>query len=109
MPPQQQPNITDAILQDDLIKLMMRLAPPGIVAMLLISLNNFIDVFFAGQFIGETALVAISLALPIALIVTASAISSGVGSGSVLSQAIGSEDVKTQSKILSNYLITWLY
>jgi putative MATE family efflux protein len=105
MSPQQQPNITEAILQEDIIKLMLRLAPPGIVAMLLISLNNFIDVFFAGQFIGETALAAISLALPIAFIVTASAISIGVGSASVLSQAIGSGDVKTQSKIFSNLTI----
>ncbi|MBD2775775.1 MATE family efflux transporter [Iningainema tapete] len=100
-----QPNITNEILNGDLIKLMFKLSIPGIMGMLLIGLNTFVDALCAGQLIGETALAAISLAIPLTSIVIGCAMSVGVGSASVLSQAIGSGDTKTQSKIFGNLII----
>ena len=105
MTSQKQSQITDEILQGNLIKLMFKLSFPGIVGMLLIGLNTFIDALFAGRFIGETALAAISLALPLTSIAIGCAMSIGVGCASVLSRAIGAEDTKTQSKIFSTLII----
>lgn len=100
-----QPNITNEILNGNLIKLMFKLSIPGILGMLLIGLNTFVDALCAGQLIGETAFAAISLAIPLTSIVIGCAMSIGVGSASVLSRAIGSGDTKTQSRIFGNLII----
>ena len=84
---------------------MFKLTAPGILGMLLISLNAFIDALFTGQFVGETALAGLSLALPLLSIIGSFAFLVGVGSASVLSRAIGSGDIKTQSKIFGSLII----
>ena len=70
MTSQQQSQVTNEILKGNLIQLMLKLSIPGILGMLLIGLDGFFDALFAGQLIGETALAAISLALPLTSIVT---------------------------------------
>jgi putative MATE family efflux protein len=105
MTSQQQSKVTNEILNGNLIQLMLKLTIPGIVGMLLIGLNTFLDALFAGQFISETALAAISLALPLTSILVGCAYCVGVGCASVLSRAIGSGDVKTQSKIFGTLVI----
>ncbi len=105
MTPQQQSQITNEILQGNLVKLMFKLSIPSTLGILMFSLNNFLDALFAGQFIGETALAGITLALPLTSIAEGFSLLVGVGSGSVLSQAIGSGNIKTQSKIFGNLMV----
>lgn len=105
MTSQKQSQITNEILQDNLIKLMFKLSIPSILGILMLSLNSFIDALFAGRLIGENALAGISLAIPLTTVVSGFASLIGVGSASVLSRAIGSGDVKTQSKIFGNIII----
>ncbi len=105
MTTQQQSKITHEILNGNLIQLMLKLTIPGILGMLLIGMNTFLDALFAGQLIGETALAAISLALPLTSIVIGCAHLVGLGCASVLSRAIGSEDAKTKSKIFGTLTI----
>ncbi|KAB8315449.1 MATE family efflux transporter [Tolypothrix campylonemoides VB511288] len=105
MTPQKQSQMTNEILQGNLVKLMFKLSIPGILGMLLLGLNNFTDILFAGQLIGKTAVAGISLALPLTNILTGFALLVGVGSASVLSRAIGSGDIKTQSKIFGNLIV----
>ncbi|MEM7759322.1 MAG: MATE family efflux transporter [Cyanobacteria bacterium P01_A01_bin.40] len=97
--------IADSILQGNLIKLMLKLSVPSILGVLLLTLNTFIDAMFAGRFVGETALAGISLALPFTLIIQGLADFVGTGSASILSRAIGSQDIKIQSKIFGNLII----
>ena len=101
----QKKQITDEILQGNLIKLMFKLSIPSILGILVVSLNTFIDALFAGRFIGETALAGISLASPFTNIVEGLAALIGIGSASILSRAIGSGDVKIQSKIFGNLIM----
>ena len=105
MTSQKQSQITEEILQGNLIKLMCKLSIPSILVIMMVSLNTFIDALFAGRFIGETALAGISLALPFTNIVEGLAALIGIGSASVLSRAIGAGDVKTQSKIFGNLIM----
>ncbi|AVH69228.1 MATE family efflux transporter [Nostoc sp. 'Lobaria pulmonaria (5183) cyanobiont'] len=105
MTAQKQSKITNEILQGNLIKLMFKLSIPSILGTLMVSLNSFIDALFAGRFLNETALAGILLALPFTSIVEGFAALIGVGSASVLSRAIGSGDIKTQSKIFGNLII----
>ncbi|MFN6517011.1 MAG: MATE family efflux transporter [Nostoc sp. CreGUA01] len=102
---QKQSQITNEILQGNLTKLMFKLSIPSIIGVLMLSLNTFFDALFAGRFIGETALAGISIALPLTSVVNGFAGLIGVGSASVLSRAIGSGDIKTQSKIFGNLII----
>ncbi|WP_375475199.1 MATE family efflux transporter [uncultured Nostoc sp.] len=104
MTAQKQSKITNEILQGNLIKLMFKLSIPSILGTLMVSLNSFIDALFAGRFLNETALAGILLALPFTSIVEGFAALIGVGSASVLSRAIGSGDIKTQSKIFGNLI-----
>ena len=105
MTSQKQSQITDEILQGNLIKLMFKLSIPSILGIMMVRLNTFIDALFAGRFIGETALAGISLASPFTSIVEGLAAMIGIGSASVLSRAIGAGDVKTQSKVFGNLII----
>ena len=102
---QKQSQITNEILQGNLVKLMFKLSIPSTLGILMFSLNNFLDALFAGQFIGETALAGITLALPLTGIAEGFSALVGVGSGSVLSQAIGSGNIKNQSKIFGNLVV----
>ncbi|RCJ27423.1 MATE family efflux transporter [Nostoc sp. ATCC 43529] len=102
---QKQSQITNEILDGNLVKLMFKLSIPSTLGILMLSLNTFIDALFAGRFIGESALAGISLALPIIAIINGFAFCIGVGSASILSRAIGSGDVKTQSKIFANLIV----
>ncbi|NJN14047.1 MAG: MATE family efflux transporter [Richelia sp. RM2_1_2] len=101
----QQSRITNEILNGNLVAIMFKLSIPGIIGMLLVGLNSFLDALFAGQLIGQNAFAGISLALPLTSIVTGCAVSVGVGSASVMSRAIGSEDINIESKILGNLTV----
>ena len=105
MTSQKQSQITDEILQGNLIKLMFKLSIPSILGVLMFNLNSFIDALFAGRFINETAFAGISLAGSFTSIVGGIAALVGIGSASVLSRAIGAGDVKTQSKIFGNLIM----
>jgi len=102
---QKQSQITNEILDGNLVKLMFKLSIPSTLGILMLSLNTFIDALCAGRFIGESALAGISLALPIIAIINGFAFCIGVGSASILSRAIGSGDVKTQSRIFGNLIV----
>lgn len=97
-------SLREQILHQNIWKLMFKMATPGILGMLVVSINNFVDALFVGQLIGQNALAAISLVLPLTMIPAALSAMIGVGSASVLSRAIGSEDVETQEKVFSNLL-----
>lgn len=105
MTSQTKTKVTEEILQGNLIPLMLKLSIPGILGMFLISLNTFIDALFAGRLLGENALAAISIALPLTIIVVGCALLVGIGSASVLSRAIGAGDMETQSNIFGTFVI----
>ncbi len=90
------------ILNDNLWKVMFNLSWPAVIAMLLYGLNTVFDAIFVGRFVGETALAGVSLAYPLSQITLGFGSLIGVGAGSALSIALGSNDKKTQGKIMGN-------
>lgn len=96
--------LREQILQQNIWKLMLKMATPGILGMLVVSINNFVDALFVGRFIGKDGLAAISLVLPLTMIPAALSAMIGVGSASILSRAIGAKDYETQQKVFSNLL-----
>lgn len=90
------------LLQESIIKLLFKLSLPAIFGMLVIGLYSFVDAIFVGQWVGENALGAISIAYPFTLINNGIAVLVGIGSASVLSRAIGRRDQSTVDRIMGN-------
>ena len=88
------------ILTEGLWKVMVQLSWPAVVAMVLYGFNAVLDAIFVGQLVNDTALAGVSLAYPLSQISTAFGSLIGVGAGSVLSIAIGANDVRTQKNLL---------
>lgn len=92
-------NLTQEILSQNIWKLMLRLSAPAIIGMSINGINAFVDALFVGQFVGQDAVAAISLAFPLTMITNGFSAMIGVGASSVLSMAIGSNDENAQEKI----------
>ena len=95
----------EELVSGSIFKLMLRLGIPGIIGMLVISLYSFVDAMFVGQYVGEKALGAISIAYAFTLINNGIAVLIGIGSASILSRAIGRQDQKTVDSVMGNVFV----
>lgn len=90
------------ILKENLWKVMFQLSWPAIIAMVLYGLNTVIDAVFVGRFVGETALAGVSIAYPLTSMSLGVGSLVGVGAGSVLSIALGSQNKRQQERLMGN-------
>ena len=100
MAKRQNPVQREKILNENIWRLMLTMSLPAIIAMSINGLNTFVDGLFVGQYVGQNALAAVSLVLPLTMITNGIAAMVGMGSASLLSIAIGGEDEDIQQKIL---------
>lgn len=96
-------NVRDKLLKENPWKLMLNLSIPAILGQFIVGLYAFVDSIYVGQMVGTDAMSAVSAASPFILINNAVAVLLGIGSGSVLSRAIGDKDEKTIKKIMGNF------
>mgnify|MGYP000967024256 CR=1 FL=1 len=89
------------------IDLLFQLSIPAVIGMIVIGLYPLMDGIFAGKIIGQTAMTACGVAMPLTFFNSGASTLLGVGSASVLSRAIGKGDQKTVDKIMGN-LIFWV-
>lgn len=99
--------IRQELLTKSPVRLMFQLGIPGIVGMVVIGLYPFMDGVFAGNIIGQSAMAACSVAMPLTLVNNGISTLLGVGSASILSRALGKGDKKTVDQIMGN-LIFWV-
>lgn len=92
--------LTNEILETDIWALIRRFSLPAIIGMSINGINAFFDGLFVGQFVGESAVAAISLAFPLTFITGGISAMIGVGGAALLSQAMGAGDNKMQSSLL---------
>jgi len=92
--------LTRDILEADVWSLIRKFSLPAIIGMSINGINAFFDGLFVGQFVGESAVAAISLAFPLTFITGGISAMIGVGGSALLSQAIGAGDEKIQRSIL---------
>lgn len=92
-------DLTQEILTDNVWKLLWRLSMPAIIGMSINGINAFVDGLYVGQFLGQEALAAVSLAFPLMMVTNGISAMIGVGSSSLLSIAIGAGNIDTQRKI----------
>ena len=89
------------------IDLLFQLSIPAVIGMIVIGLYPLMDGIFAGKIIGQTAMTACGVAMPLTFFNSGVSTLLGVGSASVLSRAIGKGEQKTVNKIMGN-LIYWV-
>ncbi len=94
----------EEILSGDLFSLMLKFSIPAILAMSVNAINAFVDAVFVGQFVGENALAAVSIAFSLTMITNAFASLIGIGASSVLSRAIGEKNEAIQLRIFGSVL-----
>ena len=97
---------TKFILNGNINKLVMKLSLPGVVGLLLLGLNNFVDAVFVGNLINTDGLVGITYAYPLSQMVTGFASLLGMGGATILSISLGKKDEEKISKILGNVLVS---
>lgn len=100
-------DIKKQLLTKEPKKLMLELSIPAVLGMLVIGLYPLMDGIFAGQIIGQKAMSAISISMPLTFFNTATATLVGVGSASILSRALGQGNQKITRKIMGN-LTAWI-
>lgn len=95
-------DVREGLLTENPWKLMIKLSLPAILGQFVVGLYAFVDSIYVGQIVGTDAMSAVSVASPFVLINNAIAVLVGIGSGSVLSRAVGKKDQKTIDKIMEN-------
>ncbi len=87
------------------LSLFLRVAIPGLVSMLAMSLYQFFEGTFVGQMAGEAAFAAISIGMPVVMINNALADLIGVGSSAPISVALGRKEEDKASNIFTCSII----
>ena len=90
------------ILNKSIWSLMVKFSLPAIIAMSINSLNTFVDALFIGQYVGQEALAAVSLAFPLTMLTNGLSAMVSVGGSSLLSIAIGANQIDVQEKIFGS-------
>lgn len=100
-------DMKEQLLTKSPLSLMFQLSIPAVIGMIVIGLYPLMDGIFAGQIIGEKAMAACSIAMPLTFFNNGIATLIGIGSASILSRALGKGDKETVDKIMGN-LIYWV-
>lgn len=88
-------------------QLLIQLSIPAVMGMFVIGLYPLMDGIFAGQIIGQVAMAACGVAMPLTYINSGIATLLGMGSASVLARALGKGDQGVVNKVMGN-LIFWV-
>lgn len=94
----------EKLLNKPLDRLVFKLSPPGILAMLVASINTIVDSIFAGQWVSASAMAGIAISLPLISINAAIIRLVGTGASSIVSRAIGG-DKKDVMEVILYYTI----
>ena len=93
---------------DPIGKLLLKQSLPASIGILVMSLNILIDTIFVGQWIGPNAIAAINVVLPVSFFIAALGMSIGMGGGSIISRALGSNHKDKANKTFGNQLMLTL-
>ncbi|WP_163470128.1 MATE family efflux transporter [Fusobacterium sp. IOR10] len=85
--------------------LVKSLAFPAITGMLVNAIYNIVDTFFVGKLNDPYALGAVSIAFPTIMIITAIALTLGIGLGALLSRTLGEKKFSKANSIFSTVIV----
>ena len=85
-------------------KLLLQQSLPAAMGFLVMSLYQMVDTFFVSRYIGETAIGAITVVLPITFLISSFGMAIGVGGSSIISRALGNNDKEKADLTFGNQL-----
>lgn len=85
-------------------KLLVEQAVPAGIGILVMSLNVLIDTIFVGNWIGAIAIAAINVVLPVSFFIAALGMAIGIGGSSIISRALGADDLPKALKTFGNQI-----
>lgn len=97
------------LLNDNPWRLMRKLSLPGILGMMVLSINSLIDSLYLGHLVSADAFAGVSLLFPLTLVVSSATGFIAAGSSSVLSRAIGADNPQVQRMIIPNMIALALF
>ena len=90
--------------QMEVKKVLMKLAIPATIAMFANALYNLVDTLFLAWGVGEIAIGALTIVLPLQTLIFAIGLMIGIGSASVFSRAFGRGDTDTMKRAVNSAL-----
>lgn len=88
------------------LKTILQFSIPSIIAMLLETVITITDGYFTGRYVGENALAAINLGLPVLYLYLGAGLCIGVGGSAVYSRLLGAGEQKRASEVFSQTMVT---
>ena len=93
-------------IKDNKLKMILGFSIPSIIAMLLQTIITITDGYFTGNYVGENALAAINLGLPILYFYLGAGLCIGVGGSVISGRLLGAKEKQKASEVFSQTLMT---
>jgi len=93
------------ILNDNIRTLLFKFSLPAIVGMVISALYNIVDTLFVGRGVGPIAIAALTIVLPIQIIMMAIGFMIGTGSASIISRSLGKKKKDTAINTAGNAIL----
>lgn len=97
----------DMLANENIKKLIFKLSTPAIVGLLVQAFYNLVDTIFVGRGLGADSalgIAGISVAFPIQMLMMAISMGIGIGGASIISRALGTDDLDKAEKTLANMI-----
>lgn len=98
----------ELLLKGNITSLLFKFSAPATIGMVVGALYNIVDTIFVGRGVGSLAIAALSIALPIQLMIMAIGLMVGVGSASIISRALGKNRKDIARTVFGNGVILTL-
>lgn len=93
-------------IKENKLKMILGFSIPSIIAMLLQTVITITDGYFTGNYVGENALAAINLGLPILYFYLGVGLCVGVGGSVICGRLIGAKEKQKASEVFSQTMVT---
>ncbi|MGN1089872.1 MAG: MATE family efflux transporter, partial [Huintestinicola sp.] len=93
-------------IKENKLKTILRFSVPSIIAMILQTVITITDGYFTGNYVGENALAAINLGLPILYFYLGVGLCVGVGGSVICGRLLGAKDKNKASEVFSQTMVT---
>jgi putative MATE family efflux protein len=95
---------SDKLGTEGISSLLLKQSLPAAMGFLVMSLYQIVDTFFVSRFVGELAIGAITVVLPITFLISSFGMAIGIGGASVLARALGEGDNEKAQKTFGNQI-----
>lgn len=93
-------------IKENKLKMILGFSIPSIIAMLLETVITITDGYFTGNYVGEHALAAINLGLPILYFYLGAGLCVGVGGSVISGRLLGAKEKQKASEVFSQTMVT---